>query len=425
MKKLFLFLLLQTFLTGLSSGQQTLLTLADCYAGLESQYPGFGAYILQNEQYALKRQNLKTAYWPRLGWNAQASWQSEVTALPVDLSFAGVSIPGVSQDQYKTTLDLQQTLWDAGATRKQMDALVLENAVAQKRTEVTLYQLRGTVQQQFFQILLQEAYLRLNELTRQNLAAAIQKATAANANGIGTKEQVNTLKAAELQAQAAAIQLKQVRISSIFQLAQLTGVAIDSSTRFILPQASSDAATGTRPELDLFDLQQQWINGQTAVLRAVQAPKVSFFATLGYGRPGLNFLSNEFEPYALTGISAKWDLGNVLNGKNKREQQILEVQQQQIALEKENFSLHTHIQHERLSGKLNELVAIQDLEAAQLLLHTELLQISEAQLANGTTTAAAYLDVLNRENESRIRLTINAIQQALTIEQIKFITGQP
>ena len=74
MKKLFLFLLLQALLPGLSSGQQTLLTLADCYAGLESQYPGFGAYILQNEQYTLKRQNLKTAYWPRLGWNAQASW---------------------------------------------------------------------------------------------------------------------------------------------------------------------------------------------------------------------------------------------------------------------------------------------------------------------------------------------------------------
>lgn len=425
MKNLLFLLSLLWWFPRASVAQQALLTLEDCYAGMEQHHPGYGAYALQSEQFDLKAQNLKVELMPRLGWNAQASWQSAVTELPIDLSFTGVQVPGVSQDQYKTTLEVQQLIWDAGATRRQLNALQLEREVEKTRTEVALYQLRGMVQQQFFQVLLQEAYLQLNALTRENLAAAIQKAEAASANGLGTKEQVNTLKAADLQAQSAAIQLRQEKLSSIFELQQLTGIPIDSSTRFVLPQAETDNIAGNRPEMALFALQQQWLQEQRGVLRAVQAPKVNFFATLGYGRPGLNFLSNDFEPFALTGIAAKWDLGSKLNGKHKRDQQLLAIQQQQIDLERDKFTLQTSIQQERLSGKLRELADIRQLEAAQLELHSELLQLNEARLANGTTTAAEYLGVLNREQESSVKLAINALQQAFTREQLKFITGQP
>lgn len=408
-----------------SRAQQAVVTLSDCYAGLETNYPGYRQYQLNDDQYALQAKNLQANFLPQVEWNAQATWQSAVSSLPLDLSFAGLNIPGVSKDQYKTTLDIRQLIWDAGTTRRQKTALDLENSVEQTKTTVALYQLKAVVQQAFFQVLLSRENIRLNQLMQENLTAALKKALDAQKNGLGSKEQVNTLKAAELQTRAAQIQLQNGWRNSLLQLEKLTGLPIDTTTMLEIPQTTTPEADILRPELDLFALQKQWISQKQEVLRAANAPKVSVFATLGYGRPGLNFLSNDFETFALTGIAFRWNLGTKFNGKERRDLQLLAIQQKQIGLSSENFLLQTDIQSRQLFNKLEELEAIRQLEAEQLALHDELLQLNEARLALGTTTASDYLRFLNETNESRIRLAINHIQQLFTKEQIKYITGQP
>lgn len=111
----------------------------------------------------------------------------------MDFSFAGLDIPGVSKDQYKTTLDLQQLIWDARTTRKQQEALNLEKEMTRVQTEVILYQLRDVVQKQFFGILLTREYLQPNRLMQENLEAALTKAINAPAKGLMYLEELTGL----------------------------------------------------------------------------------------------------------------------------------------------------------------------------------------------------------------------------------------
>lgn len=406
-------------------GQNSTLSLEDCYRGLEENHPGYRQYRLNEEQFALQAKNLQTNFLPSLQWNAQATWQSTVTELPLDLSFAGLQVPGVSRDQYKTTLDLQQLIWDAGMTRKQQEALNLEKELASVQTEVNLYQLRDVVQKQFFSILLTREYLQMNSLMQENLKAALKKAISATENGLASKEEVNTLKAAELEAQAAGIALESRQKTSLMQLEKLTGLSIDPAADFQTTSPAMPDTTSLRPELKLFQVRQQWLDQQQEVIRAANAPKVSLFSTLGYGRPGLNFLSNDFEPFAIAGVAFRWNLSGKINGKENRDRQLLTVNRKKVGVEAENFKLQIGILANQLFNKLEELETISALEAEQLELRSELRKLNEARLASGTTTASDYLNFLNKENESGIKLAINHIEQLFTIEQIKFINGQP
>lgn len=60
-----------------------------------------------------KEYNLENAakgYLPQFALSAKASYQSDVTEIPVKLP--GVDLKGLSKDQYQVMLELQQKIWD-------------------------------------------------------------------------------------------------------------------------------------------------------------------------------------------------------------------------------------------------------------------------------------------------------------------------
>lgn len=62
-----------------------------------------------------KEYNLENAakgYLPQFALSAKASYQSDVTEIPVKLP--GVDLKGLPKDQYQVMLELQQKIWDGG-----------------------------------------------------------------------------------------------------------------------------------------------------------------------------------------------------------------------------------------------------------------------------------------------------------------------
>ena len=105
--------------TGLSNaGAQ--LTLEECYRQARANYPLIRQYGLIEKTREYNLENAARGYLPQLAFSAQATYQSDVTRIPIDLDalgFTGVEIPTLSQDQYKAELSLSQTIWDGGAIR--------------------------------------------------------------------------------------------------------------------------------------------------------------------------------------------------------------------------------------------------------------------------------------------------------------------
>lgn len=76
--------------------------------------------IDQTERYSLS--NVGKAWLPQLSVSGKASYQSDVTKLPLDGDkisslLPGFEIPSLSKDQYQVVAQVDQTIWDGGSTR--------------------------------------------------------------------------------------------------------------------------------------------------------------------------------------------------------------------------------------------------------------------------------------------------------------------
>src|SRR5260370_22355290 len=69
---------------------------------------------------------------------------------------------------------------------------------------------------------------------------------------------------------------------------------------------------------------------------AMERPQVGAFARVGYGKPGLNFISNQFESYGLAGVQVQWRAWTW--GAANRERDALAVQQQIVNADQAAFT---------------------------------------------------------------------------------------
>jgi outer membrane protein len=91
-------------------------------------------------------------------------------------------------------------------------------------------------------------------------------------------------------------------------------------------EQSLQMAAANRPELA--SLAQIAKAGQAGkkIARGSRLPSLAGFATLGYGKPGLDFIKNEWMDYWLVGVGAEWNLWNWGKTGSKIEQAELRLQ---------------------------------------------------------------------------------------------------
>lgn len=417
-----IFLILLIGSVGLRA-QQAAFTLEQCYDLARTNYPTAQNLALLDASNRLRIQNLNKNYLPQLQLNAQATWQSEVTSLPIEAP--GLDIPTISQDQYKATLELRQNLWDGGVNARQKDIQTAATQVEKQNTEVELYHLRNRINQYYFGILLADEQQQLNAVLQENLQARIQKMEASVANGAATRASLYTLQAELLRAEQQAIEIQANRRSAIAALGLLLNQELDESTQFIKPNESnlSPQANIQRPELSLFQYQNQLLAAQSDLIPATNLPKLSAFATGGYGRPGLNFLDNDFTTYAIVGVNLNWNFSNLYSGKQSNDQQLLTIQQQQVNLQRQAFLVNTNTQLRQLNNEIAQLQASIEKDEQQITLRESIRQSAEAQLDNGIITPADYLTELNNENQAKLNLAIHELQLQLAKANLKVASG--
>jgi outer membrane protein TolC len=105
---------------------------------------------------------------------------------------------------------------------------------------------------------------------------------------------------------------------ALARLAILAGRPVPVAAVAALPDLAAAAATArqrlpdlrARPEFEQFDRTRDRIGRQSDLAAAQVRPKLSAFGRAGYGRPGLDFISNEWQPYGLGGVRLLWNAWN-------------------------------------------------------------------------------------------------------------------
>ena len=129
---------------------QEKLSLEQCYTLAEKNYPLAKQNDLLLKQNALDLEIINIEKLPKLDFLAQASYQSDVTSLPISIPVTTVEPP--NKDQYKATVSINQLIYDGGFINASLTEKSTSLKTEQKQVEVSLYQLKEQVNQFYFSI---------------------------------------------------------------------------------------------------------------------------------------------------------------------------------------------------------------------------------------------------------------------------------
>jgi outer membrane protein TolC len=391
------------------------ISLQQAFQLAEQNYPMIRQKDLIKESERLSLQNLNSNFLPQLTLNGQATTQSDVTKVP--FLVPGVAIPFTSKDQYKAVGELNQLLYDGGATKGQRNIQQLNSTVEQSQVAVELYNLKARINQLYFSILYQDDLLAQTDLVLKDIQIGIDRVKPQVENGVLLRSNLLVLQAQLLQTQQRAIEIRSARKGLADALSILINLPISETTRLATPAEYNDTDTTLfRPELTLYQSQSQLVAGQQQLIDARNRPKVNAFLQGGYGRPALNMLSNEFQAFYITGVRLNWSLGNLYN--TKREKELLQVNRQTIDLQKQVFVLNTHSQLAQQKSDIDKYAQLVSSDEDIIQIRKQVTDAAKAQLANGVITSTDYLIQVNAEDQARRALILHLLQ--LRQAQINF-----
>ena len=397
------------------------LTLEQCYDLLAKTSPLAQQKALTITAGNLAEKNLNLKWLPQADLNAQATYQSDVTSVPIKLP--NLSIDEPSKDQYKGTLDLVQPVFDGGVTGTQKKIQRATTNIESQKVEVDLYQLRSRVNTYFFTALLMDENIRIMELTKADLENNIRKVSAQATNGIATNSNVDVLKAELLKVSQRIIEYQANRKSAIEMLEVLTGSPIDTHASFVKPAMLADKdETISRPELKLFDYQKQQFRLQSRLIQAKANPKVSLFGTGGYGRPGLNMLKNDFQWYYLGGVKLSIPITGQFT--RQREMNVMRVQEQIVEKQREAFLSNNRQLQVQQKNELEKYGQLIGSDAEIVGLRTKIKENASVRLANGIITSSDYITELNAENQAMLAQKLHEVQWLQAQYNYKLIIGK-
>jgi outer membrane protein TolC len=381
------------------------LTLAQCYELAQTQAPLRRQLAINSAQAVNNTARLAAqSRLPQLAINGQASYQSEVTKIP--LEGPGINIPTLSKDQYRLTLDASQTLFDGGTTRRQQELETLSSQVNNQQVEVSLFRLREQVNGLYFGALLSEETTRLRQGLRADLQQRRQALLARRANGVATGQDLARLDAEVLTLDQQLRELATTRAGLLRQLGELLGQPLPPDTHLTVPAALPPAAP--RPEPALYAQQNALLAGQQKLSDARLAPRLSAFGQVGYGRPTLNFLRNDFHGYGLAGVRLNWNLSSYYTRRQDRE--TIRLGQEAVAVQQAAFEQNQRVS---LAGQQTAVDRYQTLLAtdAELIgLRAKIQATAAVQLDNGIIGFSDYFTEANNLSLARLNEQLHRLQ---------------
>jgi outer membrane protein TolC len=406
MKRLIIMLLLAPVITQAQEKQP--LSLTKAYELAQQNYPLIKQRELLKQTTGITVDNLSKGYLPQFSLSGQATYQSDVTTLKIPV--AGVSVSPLSKDQYKVLADVNQLVYDGGIIKQQKNIQQLSEDAEQQKVEVELYKLKDRINQLFLGVLYLDQQVKQVDLVKDDLNNGIKKTEAQVKNGVAFRSNLNVLKAELLKADQRLIEIKASRKGLTDVLGLFINQTLADDVQLEKPLTDMQVLVNDiqRPELKLYSIEETLLNGQNSIIDSRNRPKLSLFLQGGYGRPALNFLSNDFAFFYITGLRFNWSFGGLYT--QKKEKQLIEVNKKFIGIQKETFLLNTNTalkQQESEVNKLKQLIA-KDSEIIDLRLSVK--EAANAQLENGVITANDYLREVNAEDQARQLLITHQVQ---------------
>jgi len=386
---------------------QEKLSLEQCYTLAEKNYPLAKQNDLLLKQNTIDLEIINIEKLPKLDFLVQASYQSDVTSLPFSIPVTTVEPP--NKDQYKATVSINQLIYDGGFINASLTEKSTSLKTQQKQVEVNLYRLKEQVNQFYFSILLLQEKSALLLAKKKQLETTLNEVKAGIKFGVLLPNSDSILQAELLKIDQQLMEVGLNKTSLMTTLYMLIGIPVSQNIIFDNPEINTKLNHEIeRPELELFQLQKENIDASEQLIAKKNSPKLSGFATGGYGNPGLNMLDNSFQTYYIAGIKLNW---NVFDwNSTKKQRQSLQVNKEIIDSEQEVFELNTAMELTQQQSEINKISTFIASDEEIIALRKKILETSRSQLKNGVITSSAYVTELTNLFEAENNLSTHRIQ---------------
>ncbi|MCX6252840.1 MAG: TolC family protein [Bacteroidetes bacterium] len=415
-------------MVGISSAlpAQDTLTLDFCYQQVDETYPLARQKELLSKSSELREKNITKNWLPQVNINGNASLQSDVTSISLDLptGFPQIRVPSPARDQYKLTLDVNQAVYEGNATRYQKRLEDYNLRSDQKNLQVQLYQLKEQINQFYFSILLFQKNEALLVSSKDVIEAKLKEVKSSVENGTQLASNADALEVQILLLDQQIAGIKADRSATLKMLSEIISKPVSEQAILAIPKVTIGNYTfeNKRFENEFYDIQQQKTDVLKNLVTTKWNPKFFAFGELGYGRPGFNMLSNDFTSFWMFGGKLTWNIWNW--NQNKNEKKVYDIQKDLIQTQKESFDKNTRIAAEK---NLAEIVKLADmlLKDDQIInLRTKITKTASSQMDNGVITSSDYVNRMNEEIQAKQNMELHKIQLIKAKIAYLFTTGK-
>lgn len=411
------------FVTNIVYAQQKQeVSLNDCYESMLINYPLAKQSDIFSQSSELNNKNLKTAWLPNAELNAQATYQSDVFELDLDFPVA-VDLPEMPNDQYKATVDIKQLIYDWGRIKstKQLESVNLKTN--KQTTQVELNKIKDQINKFYFAILILQRNEELLKVMLNDLETKTKSVESGVKNGVLLISDLNALKAEQLKVKQGIREIENQRLVTIEVLSEITGISLTLESEFEIPRFDIEQSEGlSRPELVLFDYQKEKLDATSKIISKQNRPTVFAFTQLGYGKPGLNMLSDQFDSYYYLGVGLNWKFWDW--GKTKNERQIISLNKDLISTQENSFTLQMNLALKNENSKIKTYEEAIEFDIEIIKLREEVSESARSKLDNGVITSTEYITELSKETQAKISYETHKVQLIQSKVNYLYLKGE-
>lgn len=391
-------------------------SLKECIDTAVVRYPLIHQSEWQNQIAGSQMENIKAGNLPQVNISAQATWQSEVMELPIQLP--GITIPSLNKDQYKIQLEINQAIYKGGITKAQKELISSETRIADAQNNVEILKLKTIIISLYFQILLTDNSIEVLKAQEQILQRKLDELDDLVKAGVMLEGVADALKAEILSLDQRLIELNYSRTGLISKLTNYTGFDAAQLQKLEIPELSPDFNSAQqRPEYQLMEYNRTKLNALQNMQKANNRPMAFAFSTIGYGRPGFNYLNNDFAPYALVGLGVKWKIWDWNLNKNNIE--ILDFQSKIIENQQQTFNLNLNAELISLRNEITKQQALLAKAKELIPIRERIMKMTESQFQQGIIRSSDFIN--ESKNMETAQLNVKIIEVRLALSKVNYL----
>ena len=181
--------------------------------------------------------------------------------------YSGIPAPSGKEDsrlKFIGIMQVNQAIWDGGATKAQKDIIRANKVVEENGLAVSLYGIRERINQIYFGILLIDEQLKQLNILTDRFAISLQNVKMSKENGFGYQSDIDEVKAEVLNADQRQIEFSYSRKKYVEMLSYLIGYPLADSVQLQMPSPVLNAERRplNRPEISFFTGQRALAEAQ-------------------------------------------------------------------------------------------------------------------------------------------------------------------